>query len=899
MANDELQRTEYLNLLASLQPEQAVNILNDRVTLITKINSDIADWLQVRTRPCNTVNKTLTDDKERRKIEEVYVASLRKLARRPQQDGAALGIFQMPWQRIVSGTENLAASHETLATKIEADVEYPLRTWASRNRGFKDLSTAQVNLGNTAKELSGAQRKAAKGGRRADTASSTMEDASRQWESQAPYVFEQLQVVDESRVNHLRDVLTQFQTHEVDSIEKNKVSAESCLGALLNVETADEIKTFAARVSAGGGGGILRRLSSATAGTGARPTSSLRAPPTPPPPRGTTDNNSLRSNSLAGQGRLAPLPDVPPQKKESKLGGLKRLGTVMNRRKSTAPPVSSSTEEKRRTRFVPFRRGDSSRSFQDLDESGQDLTPTATQDRPVTSISQNRRYEQPLRDLPEPPLPVPQTNGVNQTPNPLEAHPTGNSYQPGLADTVSPPATQASNNPYQQMALNQVTTADRNDSITQAQQALSEASAFASPSADESARNFMIRDKPIEEDQTEAEQAMANMANQLRSQAQNAGINRAQGSMRGRRDVRNTMYVPSSTDALPQITRAAPPVAIPENVTAPENTLASPIQRPPAISVLQDDHIGSDTASMTSSRSVIPAAQHPDLHEAGLCASIIETVHSTFTETGISKSFVLGEIALAHNPTGSQNADTNTETIRIQHFELLDKVAANPIFLHQIKPADGQTEEQAGSYTVTTTQLRRPTPMICLKYQLHLEEATLARYSPILLTPAWQIIDGQVSVIVLYSLNPVFGSESLTLKNVTINLGLDISDPTFPRAQSAMMAPTAGASFRRKTSSVVWRLPEFVVKPEQERLLVRFITQGLAKKGAVDCRFEIPGRTASGVGVERLVEGTGAKEAAADPFADGGDDDGAGAGKKAWEIVPGRAKLVSGRYTAS
>ena len=215
----------------------------------------------------------------------------------------------MPWQRIVSGTENLAASHETLAMKIETDVETPLRSWASRNRGFKDLSTAQLNLSNVAKELSGAQKKAAKGGRRADNASSTVEDASRQWESQAPCVFEQLQVVDETRVNHLRDVLTQFQTHEVDSIEKSKVSAESCLGALLNVETADEIKTFAARAATGGGPGLLRRLSSATAGN--RPTSSLRAPPTPPPPRGTTDGYGFRSNSNINQDRLAPCKSLP------------------------------------------------------------------------------------------------------------------------------------------------------------------------------------------------------------------------------------------------------------------------------------------------------------------------------------------------------------------------------------------------------------------------------------------------------------------------------------------------------------------------------------------------------------------------------------------------------------
>jgi hypothetical protein len=32
---------------ATLQPNQAVNILNDRVKLITTINTSIADWLQV------------------------------------------------------------------------------------------------------------------------------------------------------------------------------------------------------------------------------------------------------------------------------------------------------------------------------------------------------------------------------------------------------------------------------------------------------------------------------------------------------------------------------------------------------------------------------------------------------------------------------------------------------------------------------------------------------------------------------------------------------------------------------------------------------------------------------------------------------------------------------------
>jgi len=208
----------------------------------------------------------------------------------------------MPWQRIVSGTENLAKSHETLAQRIEADVEIPLRQFSAKNREMQNLGTVQGNLASIAKELGNAQKKAASGGRKADAASSKAEDAGREWETQAPFVFEQLQALDESRVNHLRDVLTQFQTHEVDQVERNRVSAESCLNALLNIETADEIKTFATRIS-GQRGSLTQRPGSAAT----RPSSSsLQPPPTPPPPRLADDRYSQRSNSEYGQDRVAP-----------------------------------------------------------------------------------------------------------------------------------------------------------------------------------------------------------------------------------------------------------------------------------------------------------------------------------------------------------------------------------------------------------------------------------------------------------------------------------------------------------------------------------------------------------------------------------------------------------------
>lgn len=223
----------------------------------------------------------------------------------------------MPWQRIVESTESLAQSHESLAQKIEIDAETPLRQFASKNREMQAVGTVRGNLTSIAKDFDNAQKKADKlkdktgrlSSARNANANSSVEDANQQWETQAPYVFEQLQYLDEVRVNHLRDVLTQFQTHEVDSIEQNRKPAELCLNALLNIETTDEIKTFAARISTdpprvppsrrqSSASSTLRRLSSAGGG----------APPMPPPPRLTGDmtRQTPRFFNEMGQGGLTP-----------------------------------------------------------------------------------------------------------------------------------------------------------------------------------------------------------------------------------------------------------------------------------------------------------------------------------------------------------------------------------------------------------------------------------------------------------------------------------------------------------------------------------------------------------------------------------------------------------------
>jgi F-BAR domain only protein len=353
----------------------------------------------------------------------------------------------------VESTESLAQSHESLAQKIEIDAEAPLRQFASKNREMQGISTIQGNLVSIAKDFDNAQKKADKlkdkSGRissdRAANANSSVDDANQQWETQASYVFEQLQTLDEARVNHLRGVLTQFQTHEVDSIEQNRKPAELCLNALLNVETADEIKTFAARISTEPRQTPMQRRRSSASNTVRRLSSAGGSivPPMPPPPRLTTDRaRQSPSFSNEGQGGLGsganscllvwnPANHIAEIKETPKKHGLKsRLGTVMGRRKNAAPPPVPSAEkmkkERNRTSFMPFRRGDSSRSHADTENAsvtGRDLTPVVS--------SEDAKLETPSMQGME----MDRQSSLRTDPEGRQRTPTGSAFVNGTSNT--------------------------------------------------------------------------------------------------------------------------------------------------------------------------------------------------------------------------------------------------------------------------------------------------------------------------------------------------------------------------------------------------------------------------------------------------------------------------------
>lgn len=218
-------------------------------------------------------------------------------------------VFQTPWARILGAVERIAQSHHQFADGIERDVAEPLRDFQQRNE-VQNINTISANLTNLGKDLEDARDKAGKlnkkgaktNAQKIDAASSKLESAQQDWDSQAPFVFETLQALDESRVNQLRDALTQYQTHESDQAQRTQAIAGETLAVTIEIETESEIRGFV-QGTVGDRPAAPTRSSTRRSSVGAAASNALQAPGTP------SRENTMNSNS--NNNNLTPTPSMP------------------------------------------------------------------------------------------------------------------------------------------------------------------------------------------------------------------------------------------------------------------------------------------------------------------------------------------------------------------------------------------------------------------------------------------------------------------------------------------------------------------------------------------------------------------------------------------------------------
>lgn len=229
-----------------------------------------------------------------------------------------LGIFQPSWDKILRSTDAAAASHQVFAQRVDKDVEQALRQFQNR-KDVQNMHTMSTNLATMARELDDAKDKveklSRKGGKasalKVDAATARLESASSQWESQAPFILETLQALDEQRCNHLRDVLTQLQTHDVEQSERLRAAATDALATILEADTTMEVENFANRVTGGRARKDRRPPPERTPTAPRQPASSVLVGPVPTRQSTSTNNQppSTADSSLAPPTSFAAMED--------------------------------------------------------------------------------------------------------------------------------------------------------------------------------------------------------------------------------------------------------------------------------------------------------------------------------------------------------------------------------------------------------------------------------------------------------------------------------------------------------------------------------------------------------------------------------------------------------------
>ncbi|KAF9776643.1 hypothetical protein IL306_005144 [Fusarium sp. DS 682] len=887
---EDMARAEYPAMLATLQPSQAVQTLTDRMKRMSRVNTEIADWLQ-----------------ERRRVEDQYVQGLKKLATfKVPNAQSELGVFQAPWNRIIDSTENIAHSHHQLADRIERDIEHPLRSFANR-KDVQNMNTMSNNLQTMAKDLEESQDRVdkltKKGGRantsKVDAASSKLESATGQWESQAPFIFESLQALDESRVNNLRDLLTQYQTHESDSAQRVQENAMETLALMLEIDTAKEIESFVHRATAG-----KAKLPTRTS---TRQSSFAGTTPSTPVPPSTADSTNLPAPS-AHPTSPAPVPapasshagddDISehnslPQEKPG--GKLRRLGTMFGGRRRQS--MHAGFGQLSPGKLGPsFGRMGTSHSQNDRGVSPRGSSNNLAEHHRLSSLAETPdvpKLPNNETDSSRPDAAHENTNGVSHNGNLLDSpipQTTGGTVNGNLeldlSDVQPPPGPPPSHKQENQSPAPQpLATKDAegftvpppmNDPISEAQR---EAQKESGEDPDQLLK-VNIQQTPVEDEDPEAKMAaLSSVANSLKL----GPATRRSGTVRGRRDVRHTMYVPP-----PNLPESGTDSSLSARPTSP--SFPASISKGSAVAALASEASiagTSDTQSVRSGNSLggLNHPQHAHMTAPGLNSSIIESVSATFEDGAVKSTTITGEVAFVNNPSDSGDAKSY-ETIRINNFSALERIGPNRIFVQNSSDHNDQFNLDVSHLTKNAT---------AFSYRVFSEDSetpSLGEHAPLLLKPAWKPQGDKLGLLLQYQLNPSSKlTAPVTLHNVVIVA-------TYEGKSSGAQTKPVGTHLKDK-HLVYWRIGDLTLTTEPHKIVCRIIgAEGAEPKpGHIEARWEFTATgdqvIGSGISISRLDEGKdkGKDVSDDDPFA----DDTASTEHK-WVDVPVSRKLVSGKY---
>ena len=374
----------------------------------------------------------------------------------------------------------------------------------------------------------------------------------------------------------------------------------------------------------------------------------------------------------------------------------------------------------------------------------------------------------------------------------------------------------------------------------------------------QSKMNLAMSAKPMQENETERQEAMEKMQQTLQMSPPTQP-SRRQTVARGRRDVRNTIFAGAAENGetgYGGLNMPIPAGGLGSGVPPHRSTNFSGL--PPT-----NGHTGPSSFSppqvfrQPSSSSIgsnnpfeSPALPNPAATtflnttiESGLRGAVMENVNVIMRDGVVKRLQITGEIHLSLRQASSQGPKHGPIHMRLSQFEALEKIAPNPTFVAQVP-------NKAGEYFLNSEALSTASASgnargtLAFKYQVFVKPGDEAEYTPLTMKPAFLCKAGESRMILHYQTKGAIDLMNTSLVAI-FGAGASVSN---------VQAKPAGGVWSAAGRTMTWDLGSAI--SNEGKVIAKFVTgsEETLSPQNVQATWTLPGVLSSGLGLE-IVQG--------------------------------------------
>lgn len=836
---------QFVEAFLTEKPKDGIDAVQSRLRKGQKLTDELAEYFR-----------------ERALIEDQYARNLVKLSRKTFiSDKTALGTMQPLWHKLSEEIIDIANIHGSMAQTITDDVERPIRSiWANdknlaavRNmepsmaKYIKDYDELQLKLQKHQKllEKAGGGKKQEEAQNKLRVYQQNLNDLKRRWSQEGPTYLDACQAIDVHRFNALKESIQTFEQMQAEQMSKRMEHADSVNVAALSLEVENELNDFTAHFS-----NLRKLVVELPAEPGLVEASASNMPSTLSTPQPSFhDEPNVRSSDDAAS--------IQTNGKNSMKDSSGKLKNALKslRRRTQAGVARSNVEGTTPDHLAEWATLDFNPS------SGVDQQNDTEKSYNDSSLSQSFVSNGSINEKQGP---APSEIGTS-----APAQPNTISKTPSLSESWSTLGMQTHKAQVDEEGYS-IPPPDRTPWTEAADSTLNENEAddvFDNSSIMSSNRiKVDIMNETVKED-AEASHALTRVATILKEKNTPSPGKRP----RGRRETLRLNQMTNRSTSPQQFGGSSSSL----DVSNFNKASISPVSADFADTNLTVATAGANAGFISpqlnpfdpsgaavdkspvnpfelESRDIFSAS--PDSGQTGdeetkapqLKADIAETVHVLTKAGEVVRSMITGEISLTYRG----HAMDKPVCFQVANIEHIDRLVPNHNYISEVNGHSGVFRINEDMFSKVGGK-----SVVCLKYQLKMQDSNAAPVAPLIVKPIWKLEDDKSMLLIKYN----GSTEGLTADKDIVLENLSFLVPVDGGVTSAQSMPACVWSMERQ--KLLWNLGDLTIAagetPEEKKLMAKFDTQSKGTAQAIAIKFTSSSSSITSITLAQDLESDG------------------------------------------